>query len=162
MGNHKTAENCTSYHSHPMSKHRTLTTFCRKSHHTNSSTKVPAKKTTSQMRSYTRLAHERGTCGQVCIGITKRSINTRIIKHKRYCGLEQKEKSAIAEHALEAGHKVEFENTKLLARIKDYRTREHREATEISKHVHNMNRKEETRSINKVWLPVLNNRTIVN
>ncbi|GJQ86493.1 hypothetical protein Trydic_g10395 [Trypoxylus dichotomus] len=42
-------------------------------------------------------------CGLVYIGTTKRSIYTRLKEHKRNCRLDQTDKSAVAEHALQDG-----------------------------------------------------------
>ncbi|XP_062834725.1 A-kinase anchoring protein 7 isoform X3 [Anolis carolinensis] len=101
------------------------------------------------------------SCGQVYIGTTKRSAQTRIKEHERHCRLIQPEKSAIAEHLMnQPGHRILFENTKLLDHSNNYHVRLHREAIEIHKHVDNFNRKEETMKMNKIWLPVLQNSKI--
>ncbi|XP_062837651.1 uncharacterized protein LOC134299269 [Anolis carolinensis] len=101
------------------------------------------------------------SCGQVYIGTTKRSAQTRVKEHERHCRLIQPEKSAIAEHLMnQPGHRILFENTKMLDHSNNYHVRLHREAIEIHKHVDNFNRKEETMKMNKIWLPVLQNSKI--
>lgn len=96
------------------------------------------------------------SCGQVYVGTTKRSVNTRISEHKRCCRLGHTDKSAVAEHALQEGdHRIRFEDTKVLDTTKHYYPRLHREAIEIHKHVKNFNRKEEGLKLNKIWIPLL-------
>nr|XP_060615668.1 uncharacterized protein LOC132765391 [Anolis sagrei ordinatus] len=88
------------------------------------------------------------SCGQVYIGTTKRSAQTRIKEHERHCRLLQPEKSAIAEHLMnQPGHSILFENTEMLDHTNNHHVRLHREAIEIHKHVDNFNRKEETMKI---------------
>lgn len=94
--------------------------------------------------------------GKVYIGTTKRSIGTTVKEHKASCRLGQTTKSAVAEHTLlQKDHEIKFEDSKVLARIKNYYPRMYREAIEIHKHVNNLNRTEETMKINKICLPVL-------
>nr|XP_060632240.1 uncharacterized protein LOC132775540 [Anolis sagrei ordinatus] len=102
------------------------------------------------------------SCGQVYIGTTKRSAQTRIKEHERHCRLLQPEKSTIAEHLMnQPGHSILFENTERLDHTNNHHVRLHREAIEIHKHVDNFNRKEETMKMNKIWLPVLKNSKII-
>ena len=97
-------------------------------------------------------------CGQVYIGTTKRSINTRIQEHERHCRLGQGGKSAVAEHALlNEDHRIMFEKTQVLDNTTHYHTRLHREAIEIHKHSSStFNRKEEVMKVRKIWHSVLN------
>lgn len=98
------------------------------------------------------------SCGKVYIGTTKRSIKTRLTEHKRCCRLGHIEKSAIAEHTLlQHNHRIQFEDTQVLSTEKAYHARMYREALEIQKHTNNFNRKEESLTINKAWLPALKN-----
>ena len=48
------------------------------------------------------------SCGDVYIGTTKCSIQTRVKEHERHCRLHQLEKSSIASHMMETGHKIMF------------------------------------------------------
>ena len=101
------------------------------------------------------------SCGEVYIGTTKRSINTRIDEHRRHCRLLQGEKSSVAEHALiNRDHTILFKDTQVLSNIKHYHTRLHREAIEICKHKNCFNKKEEGLKVKKVWYPVVNMCTI--
>ena len=95
------------------------------------------------------------SCGQVYIGTTKRSVATRLKEHERHSRLKQVDKSAVAEHSMLQDHKIQYENTDVLSTTVHYHTRLQREAIEIFKHHNNFNRKEETRKINKVWIPIL-------
>lgn len=101
------------------------------------------------------------TCGNVYVGTTKRSINTRIKEHKANCRLGQIEKSAIAEHTLtKTDHRIKFEDTQVLATTSSYHARLYREAIEIHKHKNNFNKTEEAVKINKTWIPILENTRI--
>ncbi|KAJ7344814.1 hypothetical protein JRQ81_000764 [Phrynocephalus forsythii] len=52
------------------------------------------------------------SCGQVHIGTTKCSIQTRIKEHERHCRLKQPEKSVVAKHTLkQTGHEIFFQDT---------------------------------------------------
>ncbi|KAJ7326747.1 hypothetical protein JRQ81_016506, partial [Phrynocephalus forsythii] len=96
------------------------------------------------------------SCGQVYIGTTEHKIQTRIKEHERHCRLKQPEKSAIAEHTLkQTGHEILFQDTELLDNTTNPYIRLHREATEIHKHKHSFNKKEENLKINKAWILVL-------
>ncbi|XP_030753074.1 uncharacterized protein LOC115880083 [Sitophilus oryzae] len=96
------------------------------------------------------------SCGSVYIGTTKRSVGTRLTEHKRNCRLGQTEKSAVAEHALRDGdHKIQFEDTQVIATTSGYHPRLVREAVEIHKHPNNFNRKEETFYLNRIWHPAI-------
>jgi hypothetical protein len=97
------------------------------------------------------------SCGQVYIGTTKRSVRTRLGEHRRHCRLDQPEKSAVAEHALEnLEHSMLFGDTVVLSSVRGFFPRLHREALEIFKHGNRcMNRREERMAINEAWLPAL-------
>ena len=96
------------------------------------------------------------SCGQVYIGTTKRSTNTRLQEHKRCCRLQQRDKSSVAEHALEnPNHQLLFEHTQLLSKTQPYFVRLNREAIEIHKHRNCFNKKEERQKVKKSWFPAL-------
>jgi hypothetical protein len=102
------------------------------------------------------------SCGSVYVGMTKRSVNTRLSEHKRSCRLGQVEKSAVAEHTLEQeGHRIRFEDTQVIARESKYYPRIYREAIEIHKHSDNFNKKDETLNLSKTWIPALNRTNIL-
>ena len=52
-------------------------------------------------------------CGDAYIGKTKRTLNTRIKEHKAACRYAHMEKSAVAEHAWQDGHTIDWENVKI-------------------------------------------------
>jgi len=54
------------------------------------------------------------TCGKVYIGETQRALGTRIKEHQDACRLCHTEKSAVAEHAWDAGHRVDWEVVQIL------------------------------------------------
>ncbi|XP_076397942.1 uncharacterized protein LOC143266273 [Megachile rotundata] len=89
------------------------------------------------------------SCGQVYIGETGRSVNTRLKEHER-CARLGYIQSAVAEHQITTGHKILFEKTKVLAKTSAYLPRKYREAIEIRKHPNNINR-ETGYHINPIW-----------
>jgi len=80
------------------------------------------------------------TCGDTYIWQTGRLVSTRLKEHSRALRLYQGEKSAIAEHSLRTGHRIKFEESKVLAPIANYYPRIIREALEISKRHKTLNR----------------------
>jgi hypothetical protein len=54
-------------------------------------------------------------CGQIYIGQTGRSVDTRLKKHKRYIRLEHPDKSAVAEHSINLGLRIQLQNTTTLS-----------------------------------------------
>ena len=83
-------------------------------------------------------------CGDVYIGTTKRSVNTRLKEHMRHCRQIETEKSAVADHMWGQNHKILFDETQLLSNVTHYSTRIYREAIEIQKHKNSFNKKEES------------------
>jgi aromatic ring-cleaving dioxygenase len=93
-------------------------------------------------------------CGQVYIGQTGRLVATRLTEHRRNIRLDQPEKSAIAEHAINTLHNVKFEDTCILVKEKRLTSRLIREGIEILTHPNNFNRDEGT-EISPIWLTLL-------
>jgi hypothetical protein len=50
-------------------------------------------------------------CGQVYIGQTGRSIETRVKEHQLHICLQQPDKSAVTEHSISLGHRIQLQNT---------------------------------------------------
>ncbi|XP_046406336.1 uncharacterized protein LOC124171238 [Ischnura elegans] len=74
------------------------------------------------------------SCGKAYIGETCRGMATRIKEHARATKQKQLHLSAIAEHAWSgAGHSIDFEGTKMVAKDNRYYPRLIREALEIHK-----------------------------
>jgi hypothetical protein len=93
-------------------------------------------------------------CGKTYIGQTNRTIETRRKEHMRHLRLGQPDKSAIAQHALETGHRVEFNNTCRLARTKGYMDRIIKDAIEIKLHPDNINR-DGGHILSRAWKPAI-------
>ena len=67
-------------------------------------------------------------------------ISTRIKEHQSAVRLGHVTQSALAEHRVETGHKILFEETSILAKTSAYFPRKHREALENYKNPDNLNR----------------------
>lgn len=94
------------------------------------------------------------SCGDVYIGQTRRSINTRLQEHKQALKKLDDNKSAIAEHAIKQDHNIDWDNAKLLHHEPTYYKRMIKEAIEIKKHPFNFNR-EDGLTLNRTWNTVL-------
>ncbi|CAH0700370.1 unnamed protein product [Spodoptera exigua] len=96
------------------------------------------------------------SCGSSYIGQTKRTIAERLKEHIAAVKNRQSNKSAIAEHLLQAGsnHWVEFHRPQILSTDRHYHTRLVREAVEIKKCPNNFNR-EDGFKLSSTWNPVL-------
>lgn len=94
-------------------------------------------------------------CEKTYIGQTNRRINVRIEEHKN--SVKQKQTtSSLAQHILETGHKIDFDNTKTLARSKCLKTRIVREAMEIEIRPFSMNKRDDSLRLANAWKPILN------
>ena len=78
-------------------------------------------------------------CDQCYIGQTGNSFDTRIKQHKAALRLMQEEKSAVASHALNHDHHIDWEEAEILTQQSDYRKRMFSETWHIEKTV-NFNR----------------------
>jgi len=96
-------------------------------------------------------------CGTEYIGMTDRSVATRRKEHSRSIRLNQPDKSAVAEHALNNGHIIEFSKTKVLAKVKGFYNLSRREALEIAQRPNNMNR-DNGIGVNKFWSRLMVNK----
>jgi hypothetical protein len=88
------------------------------------------------------------------IGQTGRSIETRIKEHHRHIRLYHPDKSAVAEHSMNLGHRIQFQDTRILATRSGHVEFIIKEAMEIELHSDNMNR-EEGFFLSKLWKPLL-------
>jgi hypothetical protein len=76
------------------------------------------------------------------VGQASRTIEARHKEHMRYVRLEQPEKSVVAEHWLDTGHRRDFNGTSILGTTNRYMDHLMREAIEIQIHPNNFNRDE--------------------
>jgi predicted GIY-YIG superfamily endonuclease len=93
-------------------------------------------------------------CGTVCIGLTGRSVETRFKEHQRHIHLEHPDKSAVAEHSVDLGHRIQLHNISIFATKTRYMDRIISEAIEIELHPNNMNR-EVGFCLGKSWKPLI-------
>ncbi|PNF15534.1 hypothetical protein B7P43_G16534 [Cryptotermes secundus] len=93
-------------------------------------------------------------CGKVYIGQTGRSVDMRLKEHQRHIRFEQPDKSAVAEHGIDLGHRIQLQNTSILATKTCYMDRIIREAIEIQLHPGNKNR-EGGFCLSKSWKPLI-------
>ena len=70
-------------------------------------------------------------CGDSYIGETGRTTNKRVKEHKAACRLAHFEKSAVAEHAWQDGHIIEWDQVTILDTASDQRERQTKEALYI-------------------------------
>jgi hypothetical protein len=80
-------------------------------------------------------------CEKMYIGQTGRSIETRVKEHQRHIRLAHPEKSAVAEHSINLGHRIELPNTGILEKSR-YMDRIISDAIEIELHPNNINRED--------------------
>jgi hypothetical protein len=62
-------------------------------------------------------------CGRVYIGQTGRSVDIRLKELQRHIRIEHLEKSAVAEHSIDQGHRIEFHNFSILPKKTGYMDR---------------------------------------
>jgi hypothetical protein len=93
-------------------------------------------------------------CGRVYIGQTGPSMDIRLKAHQRHIRLEHPGKSAIAEHSIAQGHRIQFHNSSILATKTRYMDRTVRDAIEIELHPYNISR-EGGFCLSKSWKPLI-------
>jgi hypothetical protein len=92
-------------------------------------------------------------CGKVYIGQTGRSTEARCKEHMRHIWLDQPEKSAVAEHSINTGHQIDFNNISLLDRASGYMDHLVKEAIQIRLNYRNLNR-DSGFTLSQAWNPV--------
>jgi hypothetical protein len=91
-------------------------------------------------------------CGRVYIGQTGRYVDILLKEHQRHIRLEHPDKSDIAEHSVDHGHRIQFHNSSILTTKTRYMDRIVREAIETELHPYNINR-EGGFCLSKSWKP---------
>jgi hypothetical protein len=81
-------------------------------------------------------------------------VDARLKEHQRHICLEHPDKSAMAEHSVDLGHRIQFHNTSALATKTQYMDRIVREAIEMELHRNSMNR-EVCFCLSKLWKPLI-------
>ena len=72
-------------------------------------------------------------CDKVYVGQTKNSLDTRMKQHRAACRSMQIEKSALAQHAIEEGHSIDWEGAKVVVKETRWRQRLFAEAFHTTK-----------------------------
>jgi hypothetical protein len=83
-----------------------------------------------------------------------RSVDIRLKEHQRHIRLEHPDKSAVAEHSIDQGHRIQFDNPSIPATKTRYMDRIFREAIEIELHPYNIKR-EGGFCLSKSWKPLI-------
>jgi hypothetical protein len=79
-------------------------------------------------------------CSRVYIGQAGHSVDIRLKEHQRHIRLEHPDKSAVAEHSIDQGHRIQSHNSSILTTKTRYMDRIVREAIETELHPYNINR----------------------
>jgi hypothetical protein len=93
-------------------------------------------------------------CGRVYIGRTGRSVDIRIKEHQRHIRLDHPDKSAVAGHSIDQGHRIQFHDASILATKTRYMDRIVREDP------YNINR-EGGFCLSKSWKPLIGSLTFL-
>ena len=114
---------------------------CFRPHHTLRQTLVRLKdQTPLQQRAGVIYRIPCGTCSKVYIGQTGRTLEHRLKEHKRALTLGNTAQSAVAEHAAEQNHAINWNEAKVMACHPHYRQRCRLEAWHIRAKAQTMNR----------------------
>jgi hypothetical protein len=81
-------------------------------------------------------------------------VDIRLKEHQRHIRLEHPDKSAVAEHSIDQGYRIQFHNSSILASKTRYMDRIVRVAIEIELHSYIINR-EGGFSLNNSWKPLI-------
>ena len=97
-------------------------------------------------------------CGDFYVGETKRTLATRIKEHKAACRLGAFERSAVAEHAWQEGHEINWDDVEILDTAKDLQERKVKESLYIRMVPRTclMNR-DEGRELPSLWMRTIRN-----
>jgi hypothetical protein len=93
-------------------------------------------------------------CGRVYIGQTGRSVDIRLMEHQGHLRLEHPDKSAVAKHSIDQGHRIQFHDASFLPTKTRYMYRIVSDAIEIELHIYNIKR-EGGFCLSKSWKPLI-------
>jgi len=95
-------------------------------------------------------------CQATYIGQTKRQLGTRIKEHKQNINKKSESLSVISEHIVNTDHIIDWDNTTILDREKNYNRRLISECIHIKRHIHSINKQTDTDLFPDTYLPILN------
>jgi hypothetical protein len=93
--------------------------------------------------------------GKVYVGQTWISIDTRCKEHRRHIRLDQRDKSAVAEHSIDTGQCINFSNTIVLDTTSSHMDHLLKDAIGIRLNNKNFNR-DGGLMLSRAWHPVIN------
>ena len=73
-------------------------------------------------------------CDRSYIGETCRTLNVRLKEHQRCCRNFESQKSAVAQHAIEEDHRIDWSNSTVIDKEPQWHRRRLKEALHIKKH----------------------------
>ena len=91
-------------------------------------------------------------CTATYIGESKRALRVRINEHKN----KKNSESVVCEHQLEFNHEFDWENTKIVDYVSDYRKRLTSEMIHIKFNKFSINKKEDIFTLNRIYFSLLN------
>jgi len=94
------------------------------------------------------------SCGKSYIGETGCSLQTRLKEHVADIRNDRSHTSALADHSSKTKHHLYLENASIVAREEHHHRRKIREALEMMKHPHNLNRDNGIK-ISSSWFPLI-------
>ncbi|GJQ81844.1 hypothetical protein Trydic_g9871 [Trypoxylus dichotomus] len=94
------------------------------------------------------------TCQSSYIGQTNRSISTQKEEH-RNAVKQRTTTSSLVKHVIDTGHKIDFEDVRMLARSENLTDRITRPAIEIEKRSANLNKRDDSQRLPAIWRTVL-------
>ena len=95
-----------------------------------------------------------GDCNDLYIGESGRSMDVRLVEHKRNVRKGEVERSAVAEHVVLTGHRIDWEKARIVDKSSKYWQRRVKEVVYISKCEGRMN-KDGGLQLSKLWLNLL-------
>lgn len=95
-----------------------------------------------------------GSCDKTYVGKSNRKISARVAEH-RVDMTNKKLTSSLVQHTLEEGHKIDFDNSRVIANIENETVRTFREAIEIYKRKNILNNRDDGIRLPSAWKNIL-------